>query len=123
MDQQPVEIPEDVKVYLENILKDANMTYLDEQTHQDMLTELYSQLDNFLTSVIVDKMPPEYIDEFIKLNNESATKEQAQKFIQDHLPTSQQVLSEAFVQFRDMYVHNVSVAKGEETATNDQTVN
>ncbi len=119
-----IQIPPEVRTYLENILQDAGMTTaLDNQMKEDMMIELYKQLDNYLASVVIDKMPPEYVEEFIKLNEQVATKEQAEAFIKQKLPNAQQVLAEAFVHFRDMYVHNVSVAKEEQNNQQEQANN
>lgn len=119
-----IQIPPEIRTYLENILQDAQMTTaLDNQMREDMIVELYKQLDNYLASVIVDKMPPQYVEEFIKLNEQPTTKQQAEQFIKEKLPNSQQVLSEAFVHFRDMYVHNVSAAREDQNTQEQQPNN
>ena len=119
-----IQIPPEIRTYLENILQDAQMTTaLDNQMREDMVFELYKQLDNYLASVVVDKMPPEFVEEFIKLNEQPTTKQQAEAFIKEKLPNSQQVLAEAFVHFRDMYVHNVSAARENQSQQQEQPQN
>ncbi len=110
MDQQP-QIPQEVRGFLESLLQDAGMKTLDDTMREEMIKELYARLDNHLTSVIVDNMPAEHLDAFLKLNEEKKPREEIEQFLQDKMPNSKDVFAKAFAQFRDLYLGNVAVAK------------
>ncbi|MBI2622802.1 MAG: hypothetical protein HYW64_01780 [Candidatus Levybacteria bacterium] len=108
---QPLQIPQEVRGFLESLLTDAGMTTLDETMREEMIKELYSRLDHFLTSKIIEVMPPEHLDEFIKLNEEKKSREEIEAYLKDKIPNSQEVFTKAFAEFRDLYLGNVAVAR------------
>ncbi len=111
MHNQTQEIPQDVRDYLEGILKDANMLSLDDDMKEEMVKELYARLDNYITSVLVDTMPPDQLEPFIKMNEDKKPKAEIETFVKQHLPNAQEVFTKAFVGFRDMYLGNVAVKR------------
>ncbi len=106
-----LEIPQDVRAYLEGILNDANMKSLDDAMREEMINELFARLDSYMTSVIVDNMPPENLDEFIKMNEEKKSREEIETYLKDKVPNAQEILTKAFMDFRDMYLRSVTVAR------------
>lgn len=76
-----------------------------------MIKELYARLDNYLTSVIVDNMPPEHLDEFIKLNEEKKSREEVEGFLKGKMTNSAEVFARAFADFRELYLGNVTAAQ------------
>lgn len=110
-DQNKLVIPPEVRTYLEGILKDANMTEMDETMREEMINELFARLDSYMTTVIIDNMPAENIDEFIKLNEEKKPREEIEAYLKEKMPNAQEVLTKAFMDFRDMYLSNVTVAR------------
>jgi len=104
-------IPPEIKSYLEGILSDAKMTFADASMREEMTNELFTRLDSYLTSVIVDKMPPENMDEFMKMNEDKKPKEEIENYMREKIPNTQEVMTKAFMDFRDMYLRNVTVAK------------
>ena len=110
MDKNAQTIPEEVRPYLEGLLADANIHPVDAAMQEDMLLDLYVRLDNYLATAILDNMPPEHLDAFIKLNKEAKSKEEIEAFLQKNLPNAQEVFAKAFVAFRDIYLGNVALA-------------
>lgn len=108
---QGLEIPAEVRNFLETLLQDANMTFADDEMKEEMIKELYARLDNFITSTIVNNMPPEHLDEFIKLNEEKKPQAEIEEFLKNNLPNSQEIMTKAFMEFRDLYLGNVAVAR------------
>lgn len=104
------QIPPEVIKFLDNLLAEANVTPIDETMREQLLLELYSRLDNFITTTIMENMPPEKLDEFIKLNEEKAPREQLDKYMRENMPDSGAVFAKAFVDFRDIYLGNAGVA-------------
>lgn len=109
MDNKTPAIPEEVKPYLEGLLADAGITPVDEKMQEDMMKDLYVRLDNFLASALLDNMPPEHLEAFIKMNEKGATREEVERFLQDNLPNAKDVFAKAFVDFRDLYLGNTAL--------------
>ncbi|HVZ67772.1 MAG TPA: hypothetical protein VG917_05965 [Patescibacteria group bacterium] len=110
-DQNKLMIPPEVKTFLEGILTDANMVTTDDAMRDEMIGELFVRLDSYMTTVIIDNMPAENIDEFIKLNEEKKPREEIEAYLKEKMPNAQEVLTKAFMDFRDMYLSNVTVAR------------
>lgn len=110
MDNQ-LKIPPEIQSFLENLIQDAGITPLDEAMKEEMVLEIYSRFDNFLTTTIIKNMPPEYLDGFIKLNEESRPKEEIEKFMREKMPNSEKVFAKAFIDFRDIYLGNTGVGQ------------
>lgn len=107
-----VQIPAEVRSFLENLLSEASVSSLDGKMHEGMIQELYVRLDNFIASTIIDNLPPEHLNEFIKLNEENKPQEEIEQFLKGKLPNYNEVFSKAFMQFRDLYLGTNEVAKG-----------
>ncbi len=106
-----VEIPPEIKNFLETLLSDSGMTNLDEEMQNEMIKELYARLDNYITSAIVKNMPPENLEEFIKLNEENKPKDEIENYIKEKMPNAGEVFAQAFSEFRELYLGNVAVAR------------
>ncbi len=123
MDNQ-LQIPQEVRAFLEGLLQDSGTGNLDSEMKEEMIKELYARLDSFLTSTIIKNMPAEHLEAFIKMNEEGKSKEEIENFLKTNMPNSQEVMTRAFMEFRDLYLGNVVVAKnapkeqGEEVKTN-----
>ncbi len=110
LDQQ-TQIPPEVQNFLEGLLTDSGMQFTDEAMKAEMTKELYARLDNYLTSVIIDNMPPEHLDEFIKINEAKKSREEIEGFLKEKMPNSADIFAKAFGDFREMYLGNVTVAR------------
>lgn len=104
------QIPQEIKNFLESILNDANIS-AEGTLREEMIKELYARLDEYLTNVIVDKMPAEHLEAFIKINEEGKSKEEIDAFLRNNLPNAQEVFTNAFADFRDLYLDNVYVSR------------
>lgn len=106
-----LDIQPDIRGFLENILQEAQMTFTDETMKEEVVQELFKRLDNFIAARTVENLPPEKLEEFIKLNEEKRPQEEIQKFMTENVPNSQKVFSDAFTEFRDLYLGKVSVGR------------
>lgn len=79
--------------------------------HEEMINELFVRFDNYMTSSLIDNLAEEDTEEFIKMGNEKRPKEEVEKFIQEKIPNAQEIFSKAMMDFRDMYLGNVAVAR------------
>ena len=101
-------IPQEIRTYLENLMQEAGVANLDQQTKENMIQELFFQLDNYLASVMVDNLQEQDLDAFIKMNQEKRPKEEIEQFIKEKIPNVQSVLTNAFLDFKKMYLENAS---------------
>lgn len=104
MNTQTAPISDDIRGFLEGLLADAGMANGDEALKEEMLNELYSRLDNYITSVIVNNLPPESLDEFIKMNEAKRPQAEIEVYLKEKMPNSQEIMGRAFVEFRDLYL-------------------
>jgi len=115
---QSLEITPQIRQYLDGILTDAGMKTLDEGSREEMIKELFVRLDSYITSVIVDKLPEEHLDAFIKLNEQKKSMKEIEEFLKEKMPDSQEVFVRAFADFRDLYLGNVAVSRNAEPVKN-----
>lgn len=119
-----IKIPKEVREFLEGILKDAGMTPADEAMREEMVAQLFARLDSYITSVLVDKMPPEKMEDFIKMNQEGKPKEEVEEYIKNNLPDATDVLAGAFSDFRAMYLSGVADSRNQTSeGTNTKSAN
>lgn len=111
MDQNDLQIPAEIRSYLEGLLAEANISSLDDKVREETIKELYVQLDNFMTTAIIDNMPPEHLDDFIKLNEDKKSQAEVEMFLKDKMPNAQEVFTNAFKNFRNLYLGNIAVAR------------
>lgn len=114
------EIPVELKQFLEGILLEANMSLVDDSLKEEMLKELFVQLDQHIASVILEKLPQEQIEAFIKLNEEQKPKEEIEAFLREHIPNITDVMSNAFAEFRELYLEGVEKSNTEQPIVSNQ---
>lgn len=104
-------IPPEIHAFLDGLLTDAGMTTLDDDTREEMIKELFVRLDHYITTVIIEKLPPENLDEFMKLNEEKKPMSEIQKYLMAKMPNTEEVFATAFADFRDLYLGNVTTVR------------
>jgi hypothetical protein len=114
---QQLQIPAEVRSFLEGILQDANMQSLDDAMREEMISELFARLDSYMTSVIIDNLPPEHLEAFTKMNEEKKSREEIEAFLKEKVPNVQEILTKAFMDFREMYLTNVAVSRNAPDST------
>lgn len=102
------QIPPEIKEFLEEILVSANMTMLDEQVKNDMILELYAQLDDYMMSTIVEKLDANQLEEFTKMAEDGKTREELQEYLRAHIPNATEIFANAMIEFRDIYLGKVA---------------
>lgn len=108
------QIPQEIHTFLESLLTDSGMSILDEETKEEMIKEMYVRLDNYIASIIIDKLPPEHLETFSQMNEEKKSKEEVEKFLKEKMPNYHEVFAEAFANFRQLYIGNVTVSRNSE---------
>lgn len=118
---QSIQIPAEIKQFLDDILQQAGMVAPSEEIHQEMLKQMFEQLDQHLTAVILEKLPEDKIEAFIKMNEDQRPQEEIQTYLQQHIPQVNEVMANAFTQFRDMYLSNVAIGQNAQQANQETT--
>lgn len=109
---QGLQIPPEIRTFLESLLQDAGMTSLDDGMREEMIKELFARLDSYITSTIIQNLPQEHIEPFVKMTEENRPQSEIQAYLQEKMPNAQDVFAKAFMEFRDMYLGNSTVARG-----------
>ena len=108
------EIPAEIRGFLEGLIADSGRIY-EPEMQEEKIKELFIRLDSFIISAIIEHMPPEHLDEFIKLNDENKPRNEIEAFVKAHMPNAEAVFSKAFVDFRELFLNNVSAARNGNT--------
>jgi Protein of unknown function (DUF5663) len=111
MDNKPVEIPQEIRTFLESLLKDAGMTSLDKEMHESMLKELFLRLDNFMLTTIVEGLPAEKLEEFTKMSEGNTDRVALEAYLKEHIPNATEVFARAMLEFRDLYLGGVETSR------------
>lgn len=104
-------IPPEIHTFLDGLLTDAGITTLDNDTREEMIKELFVRLDHYITTVLIEKLPPENLDEFMKLNEEKKPMSEIQKYLMSKMPNAAEIFATAFAEFRDLYLGNVTTVR------------
>jgi hypothetical protein len=107
---QTLQITEEIRGFLEGLISDSGMV-LEPQMKEEMVKELFARLDSYMTSVIVEKLSSEDVETFIKMNEDKKPKAEVEQFIKDKLPNAKEVFTNAFIDFRNLYLGNVAASR------------
>ncbi len=103
-------IPDEMRTYIIGLLNDASMGDMDPDLREEMIKEIFERLDKYITSVIIENLSAESVETFIKMNEEKRSQAEIQKFMMENIPNATEVMTKAFVDFRELYLGKVTVA-------------
>lgn len=109
MDEK-IQLSPEVKKFLEDLLTKAEIVPVSEEMHENMITELYIELDRYVTAKLIENMPIEHMDAFLALKKENDA-QKMEIFIKKNVPDAQQLYTDAFVEFGQMYIDTVGKAR------------
>jgi hypothetical protein len=90
--------------FAENLLLEKNLTNIDEATLRQMREDLVDRLEKVTDKVVVDNIPEERLAEFEKMVDDGAKPEDVQAFISTNVPDLGPKLTEAYFDFRKLYL-------------------
>lgn len=90
--------------FAENLLQEKTLTNVDEATRMQMREDLVDRLEQVTDRVVVDNIPPEKLFEFEQLIDKHAKPADVQKFISENVINLDQKLTEAYFNFRKLYL-------------------
>ncbi len=114
---EAVQIPVEIRAYLEDLIAEAQVPVFDDKAKEDLVQYLFERLDKFLAAKIVENMTPEDTETFIKMNEDKKSREEIDDFIREHMTDAQDVFTKAFIDFRDFYLTAQSNPAPTENAT------
>lgn len=101
---QDLQIPNEIRGFIENLLNDSGMTYTDDDMKEEMVKEIFVRLDQYIASVIVSSLPADKVEDFIKMNEDRKPQAEIEAYIKEHIPNTKDVFAKAFGDFRNMYL-------------------
>lgn len=116
------QIPQDLRDFLTSVITEAGIN-VDEQAHNQIIKELYVQLDNYILSTIIEELPSDKLEEFTKMAEVGKSREELETYLMNNIPNSQEVFAQTLVDFKNLYLGNVAVARNAPTeeSTTDTT--
>jgi len=118
-----LDITPPIRSYLEGLLKDSGMELVDELMHEQMISELFVRLDQYLTAVIIEHMPSDHLEAFVQLHEDHKPQSEIEHYITTHLPDAKEVLTTAFIDFREEYLGSTTLARNLPTSGNEAPKN
>jgi hypothetical protein len=115
------QIPPETYAFLESLLSEVHMEYVDPQQKEEMLMQLYARLDYFLTAKIIDAIPDADLEAFTQMNEQGKSREEVEAFIMEKVPQAQELFKNAFLEFRELYVGAGRQMEEEEQSSGEST--
>src|SRR5690242_15067866 len=92
---QHVEIPQEIRVFLEAVLDEADLLILNDEEEQLILENMYRQLNVFLMSKVLGTVPEEKVDGFISVSEEGTEIHKLQECLQKEIPNTGEFFEKA----------------------------
>ncbi len=101
---QGIEIPEEIKKFLEGIMVEAKINTDDEEMNKETLEDLFMRMVEFINLKIVDAVPEDKLEGLNELLLKNADQEEIDNYVEEALPDAQNVYNRIMLEFRDMYL-------------------
>lgn len=102
---------ENVKQFVEQLLKEKDITNLEPAVHDQLVSDLSNRLIDFINRRLIDAMSEDDVKEFMTLlDQEPVDPTKVQAFMGAHVPDTQQVTMAAMMEFRALYVGKANEA-------------
>lgn len=96
--------PAEVTMFLERMLDDGGMGDIESQVREQMLNDLRSRLQNKIFSSLIMKLHEADLPALNALIERKAPQEQVQEYLQQKISNLPEVVAEAMLEFRKLYV-------------------
>lgn len=90
--------------FVDQLIKEKNSTYVTDANRIEVRTQLLSEVSDAINRKLVSLLSDEKVEELNKLLDEKATDEVVSKFFTDNIPTLQDAVTEAMIDFRKGYL-------------------
>lgn len=94
-----------IDLFVEGLIIDKGLGDLDDETKEEIRTELTSKVEEFLTQSLVNALSDSAVDEIDeKIESGAATQENIIEMIEEAGIDSGQVITDALIKFREIYL-------------------
>ena len=97
----------EIKKFLQETLRAAGQTGLGDVIEAQMIKDLYTRLEDRLTTVSLSKLSEEKRLELEDMVENGENPDAVQAFLQKNIPNYQQVFGQALAEFRQTYIDAV----------------
>ena len=98
------QIPQEYELYLNRLVETAHGTTLPQKLKDEMKSDLYGRLENFLLTSLIQALPNEASVEFEKMMDNQPNVETIQVFFKEKISDIEDVSARALLEFRDVYL-------------------
>lgn len=102
-----MQIPPEVRTLLEEVLVEAGRKPCSKKRHEEMVEDLYTHLEIIMFYEIMTYLPGQYLDEFVRLNDQNIPRWEIDKFIEENMPNADEVFEDAVAKFQECYPRKV----------------
>lgn len=90
--------------FVDNLIDQQNFTDLSPEVREELRNDLFLRLDDFIAARVIAAFSDEDVAKFEELLKEGKSQEEIQQFTIDHIPDYQNFLTQAFLEFQDIYL-------------------
>jgi hypothetical protein len=98
-----IAIPGEVREFLEVVMVEARGKSDDDCADEEMLGELYQDLEVVMFFEILTHLPGEYLETFVNMNDQSVAREELDDFLMRNVPNAEDVFEMVLYKFRHYY--------------------
>ena len=109
--KKDIVISDDVRAYIGSILMDAGLAQDDPDLHEEMVREVFVRLDNYLSTVILNHLPKDKIEPYVKMMEEGKPKTEIEQYMKDNIANVDETFKNAFIDFRSLFLGKIAVAR------------
>ncbi len=104
MTSQTTPIPQPVQEFLADLIRRAGLEQDTPDKRYTMIDQLYTALNNYLTSVAVEKLSEVDREEFVEFVKSGPASEQMSTFLRSRIVDAEAVFTDAMEQFESIYL-------------------
>lgn len=91
--------------FIDNLINEKGLDYLEGETLIQLKKDLLERVEDRINGVILENMPPEYLEEFEKMIDGDMSDEEMQKYCSEKITNLPELIAEALVSFRQIYIN------------------
>ncbi len=90
--------------FLKAMLADAGMDKLPANVQEQMLSDLYARLEDWMFGYIVRELKEENLTKFREMNEAKAEQAEMEKFLEEKIPNAKEFFAKIMMDFRKSYL-------------------
>jgi len=90
--------------FVDKLVEEKGLDGLEKEVLDQIKVDLKDRIEDIINAKIVEKLPPEKLEEFEKLLDQNTSPQATQKYVKDNIPDLEEVLARVFLNFRQTYL-------------------